>query len=128
VPCPKGLFSRRYGYAGQPQEITVREEAPEKLRFFVLNEATERGLKPSGSRSIICSVLEERPDPSNWSEYPNIWGEVEAYVYHCEWFHVYDFIEGVWRELDSCHRRSVFGEEAATGFEAATEKHSGRPT
>ena len=83
-------FSRRHGYTGQPQEITIREDAPESLRFFVLNKAEELGLKPNAFRDITCSVLEERPDPSNWSPYPNIWNEVEGHVYGCPWFQVYD--------------------------------------
>jgi hypothetical protein len=89
-------FSRRHGYSGQVQEITIREDAPESLRFFVLSLAERLGLTPSPFRDITCFVLEERPDPSNWSPYPNIWGEVEGHVYNCEWFQVYDIIEEIW--------------------------------
>ncbi|HRQ89494.1 MAG TPA: hypothetical protein PLA50_11890, partial [Bacteroidia bacterium] len=33
--------------------------------------------------------------PGNWSEYPNIDGEVRTLVDDCEWFRVYDLIEGI---------------------------------
>jgi AbiJ N-terminal domain 4 len=91
----RGSFSRRQGYAGQPAEITIREDAPENLRLFVLEAARDLGLRPNAFRDVVCSVLEERPDRSNWSEYPNIWGEVEGHVFHCEWFLVYDIIERI---------------------------------
>jgi hypothetical protein len=68
----------------------VREDAPESLRYFVLNKAEELGLRPGAFRDIACSVLEQRPDPSNWSAYPNIWDEVQGHVYRCPWFQVYD--------------------------------------
>jgi hypothetical protein len=104
----QGSFSRRQGYTGQAQEITVREDAPESLRFFVLNKAEELGLRPESFRNITCSVLEERPDPSNWSAYPNIWGEVQGHVYHCAWYQVYDIIEAVWRHFREQDEENVF--------------------
>src|SRR5438874_2539762 len=69
-------FSRRNRYAGAGKEITVREDAPEGLRVTVLETARELGWGPSSQRNIVCRVLRARPDPGNWSEYPNVWGEV----------------------------------------------------
>ena len=69
------------------------------MRYFVLEKARELGLRPASLRDIACSILEERPNPDNWSEYPNIWNEVETHVYGCEWFQVYDIIELVWERL-----------------------------
>jgi len=66
-------FSKRRGYAGQPREITVREDAPEALRHFVLDTAIQMGLGPQALRDIACSLLHVRPDPFNWSAYPNVW-------------------------------------------------------
>ena len=94
----------------------MREDAPESLRFFVLNKAEELGLQPESFRNITCSVLEERPDPSNWSPYPNIWGEVEGHVYHCAWFQVYDIVEKVWR---------FFKEQDQQGFSGKDKKGAG---
>jgi hypothetical protein len=115
-------FSKRHGYTGQPKEITIREDAPENLRRFVLQTAVESDLGPSEIRDITCAVLELRPDPSNWSEYPNIWNEAERYVYGCEWFQVYDIIERLWKCLKvravQWHRKKELAafEEALNDF------------
>jgi len=107
----QGSFSKRHGYAGQPLEITVREDAPESLRFFVLAKARELGLTPGKFRDITCSVLEERPNPDNWSPYPKIWNEVEGHVYHCAWYQVYDVIERVWQFFKEQDDRNFLGED-----------------
>jgi hypothetical protein len=41
-------------------------------------------------------VLRVPPDSGNWSEYPNIWSEVESLMYRCDWYKVYDIIEGMY--------------------------------
>jgi hypothetical protein len=88
-------FSKRYGYRKQPAEISIREDAPESLRHFVLHTAVELECGPHCLRDIVCGVLRVRPEPSNWSAYPNVWQEVESLVYGCEWFQVYDIIERI---------------------------------
>ena len=91
--APAQPFSKRHGFRVSPKEITVREDAPDSLRYFVLQTAVDLGWRPSFLRDIICRVLRVRPDRSNWSEYPNIWGEVEYLMDSCPWFKVYDIIE-----------------------------------
>lgn len=88
-------FSRRHGYSAPAKEITVREDAPEGLRFVVLQTARDLDWSPTRLRGIVCNVLRVRPDPGNWSEYPNIWDEVQGLVYSCDWFKFYDIIEGL---------------------------------
>lgn len=88
-------FSRRNRYTGAGKEITIREDAPEGLRFAVLETARELDWSPSPLRDIVCKVLRVRPDQGNWSEYPNIWGEVQDLVYGADWFKVYDIIEAI---------------------------------
>jgi hypothetical protein len=88
-------FSRRHGYRTPPNEITVREDAPEELRFVVLQTARDLEWSPTRLRGIVCDVLRVRPDPSNWSDYHNIWDEVQGLVYSCDWFKIYDIIEGL---------------------------------
>jgi len=95
----KKPFSKRFGYRSQLKEISVWEDAPEALRHFVLRTALQFGYRPHGLREIICDILHVRPDPSNWSEYPNVWGEVEDHVYGCEWFKFYDFVEQLYAGL-----------------------------
>jgi len=93
-------FSKRFGYSSPIPEITVREDAPEELRFYVLSVVNDRlNLAPSWLRRVICGVLFKRPDPSNWSEFPNVWEEVQGYIYEAEWFKVYDIIEAIYHSL-----------------------------
>src|SRR6267142_4209945 len=99
IDSSKKPFSKRFGYSSLPKEITVWEDAPEALRHFVLETAVELGCGPSLLRDAICSVLRVRPDPNNWSEYPNIWGEAEGLVHQCDWFKFYDFVEKVYKGL-----------------------------
>jgi AbiJ N-terminal domain 4 len=88
-------FSKRNRFAGGPKEITVREDAPEPLRYFVVQKAIDLGLSPSFLRRLLCRVLRRTPDPSNWSEHPNIWDEIQSLISGCDWFKVYDFIEAL---------------------------------
>lgn len=89
-------FSERFGFdASTSKEITIRNDAPSQLRDVVISIAYEAGFTPNPLRQLICRVLRERPDPSNWSEYPNIAQEVEQLIDNCEWFKVYDVIEEI---------------------------------
>ncbi len=89
-------FSCRHGYRPTDAEITVREDAPESLRCALLAIAhDDLGMAPRALRSLVCSVLRRRPDSRNWSEYPNVWDEVQCLVYDCEWYRVYDIIEAL---------------------------------
>jgi len=60
-------------------------------------------MRPKLLRDLVCGVLRKRPDPGNWSEYPNIQEEVELLVYNCEWYRIYDIVEAVHAELARAH-------------------------
>src|SRR5579862_2585690 len=109
-------FSKRNRFT-TPKEITVWEDAPESLRYFVLDAARQLGYGPPALRTIVCRVLRTRPDPSNWSEYPNVWDEVQYLMCGCDWFKVYDIIE----ELQSNFAQSdqYRGEQNAALFSEA---------
>jgi hypothetical protein len=47
-------FSKRNRYAGTPKEITIREDAPETLRYFVLEIVIDLGWGPSSLRDALC--------------------------------------------------------------------------
>ena len=112
IDSPKKPFSKRYGYKSPSKDITVWQDAPENLRHFVLDKALEMGYRPYSLRDAICSVLHVRPDPGNWSEYPNVWSEAEGLVYGCEWFHFYDFVEKL-HQMVSVRRSTEYPETAA---------------
>lgn len=89
-------FSQRRSYALTPADIRIREEAPNEVRDAILQVALDVGFKPSQLRAILCRVLRVAPSQGNWSEFPNVWSEVEGLLYGAEWFRVYDFIEAVY--------------------------------
>lgn len=86
-------FSERHGFAEVDADVTVRHEAPADVRTFVVRFAYQAGLKPSEVRSLVCDVLLVQPDPTNWSERPNVDNEVCKLLNTCHWFEVYDIIE-----------------------------------
>ena len=92
-------FSDRYGYRGADAEITIREDAPDGLRFALLAVAKEAGLGPRTMRENVCQVLRQPPDPNNWSDYPNIWEEAQWHLQNCPWHKVYDIAEAFYRSL-----------------------------
>lgn len=111
---PEMPFSKREGHAPSETPITIREGAPENLRYALLDLSLERfTISPTSLRTVICGVLRTRPDPSNWSEYPNIWGEVEGHIYSCEWYYIYDFAEAVYALLKARRPRRCDEFEAA---------------
>lgn len=107
---PGESFSKRNQYAGAGQEITIREDAPEGLRFAVLETARELEWGPSSIRDVVCKVLRVRPDSNNWSEYPNVWHEVQELVYACDWFKVYDIIEALYAAMVRHDREHASGD------------------
>jgi hypothetical protein len=92
-------FSKRNRY-GVAKEIIIREDAPEILRYFVLDTARTLEFAPSSLRTVICRILRTRPDISNWTEYPNVWNEVQELTYGCDWFKIYDIIEALHVSFD----------------------------
>jgi hypothetical protein len=94
-------FSDRHGYRGTEQEIAVREDAPEGVRFAIPLIAQDVGMSPTAMRRAACQTLLVRPDPSNWSEYPNVWEEVNRLIENCPWFKVYDIAEAFHAALSS---------------------------
>lgn len=118
-------FSDRHGLAPTDVEITVRNDAPEELRGVLLEIAEESGLRPSILRSIACRVLRRRANPANWSEYPNIWQEVELLLDECEWYRVYDIVEAIHEEIaerDETSAGDPFGPEGTSNAEEFRQK------
>ena len=87
-------FSRRHGFSRQQDGPLIHHDAPERLRVganSLLHD--ELNKSPEWIRSVICGVRRVRPDPSNWSQYPNIRGEAQDLVHGAEWYEFYDFVE-----------------------------------
>ena len=88
-------FSDRHGFRPPYREITIREDAPTKVRDAVIMLARQAEMTPHEMREDICAVLLETPDPNNWSNYPNIWNEVLSLIKRCPWYKVYDIAEAL---------------------------------
>ncbi len=87
-------FSTRHGYKNAEEvKITIREDAPQEFRDFLILLLYEYGFKPSWLRKTFCLVLRKAPDGNNWSEYPNIDEEIKWLLRDCKWFKVYDILE-----------------------------------
>lgn len=92
-------FSDRQGFRPAAAQITVRHDAPSKLRSAIPLLAKAAGMSPSAIRETVCEVLIEAPDPDNWSEYPNIWNEVAYLMEEAPWYRVYDIAEQIYADL-----------------------------
>lgn len=92
-------FSERHRLTPPDAPITVRNDAPHWLRDVVIDLAYEAHLRPSHLRSTLCGLLLESPDSNNWSEFPNVDGEVRGLIAGAEWFQIYDFIESIVKSL-----------------------------
>jgi hypothetical protein len=104
--APRQPFSERHGYAPPDAEIKIRQDAPYDLRGVVVDLAYESGFSPSPLRALICRVLRTRADSGNWSEWPNIDGEVRQLVDSADWHEVYDIVEAI---AESLVRRQTEG-------------------
>jgi hypothetical protein len=86
--------------------------------MIAIDKPLELGFRPGWLREIVCRVLRERPDPDNWSEFPNIWGEVEGLTYGCPWFKVYDIIEAIYKPMagDQPKKAKLYADELNDAF------------
>lgn len=88
-------FSKRYRFVTGEPPITVRNDAPDWLRYAVIQNAYECGPTYNQIRSVVCRILHKAPDPYNWSEIPNIQEEVSLEILDCDWYKVYDIAEAL---------------------------------
>ena len=96
-------FSDRYGFRQiEEAEIQVRHDAPYEFRGVLVDLAYECGFGPGSLRELVCRTLRKRPDPSNWSPFPNIDREVRDLIDQSEWYKVYDIVEAIFRKI--CQR------------------------
>ena len=116
---PEQPFSKRNQYAGAAKEITIREDAPKNLRYHALQAAVDLEWGPSRLRDVVCRVLHTVPDSSNWSEYPNIWDEIETLLRRCDWFKVYDVIESIHANMHKEDERYRFSTNVAARYAEA---------
>lgn len=91
-------FSQRQGYRGNEADISVREDAPDDLRFALPQIAMNLGMVPKVLRETVCRTLLVSPNSNNWGP-ANILEEVNQLLGGCEWFKVYDVAEALYARL-----------------------------
>ena len=95
-------FSERQGLRTTSEpEISIRSDAPYEFRGVLVDLAYECGMRPNSMRTLVCRILRKRPDPNNWSEFPNVDQEVRCLVDDCDWYYVYDIAEAVAQEMEN---------------------------
>lgn len=71
----KDSFSKRNGFhSTQESEISIREDAPEELRGYLVQLAYECGFKPSGLRAILCKALKNSLTRTTGANFPTLTG------------------------------------------------------
>src|SRR5208283_4478311 len=115
MPPPSRPFSRRHGYVGRSDDITIREGAPEGFRYLVAETARDVGCEPFSLRSIVCRELGVTPHYQY--EHPDgVWKEIQTLMYECLWFKVYDIIEAF-------YSRVLENEGEAVGYTSESYGH-----
>ena len=93
-------FSERHGYKPKAAKITVREDSPYEFRGVLVELCYKHLFPPKPLRSLVCRVLRRRPDENNYTDYPNVDGEIRRLVDDCEWYRVYDIVEAVYDHMN----------------------------
>jgi hypothetical protein len=100
----KELFSKIYGFHLK-KEISIREDAPEELRMGLFRLMKQCGIEPRKVQEIMSEVFLKRPDSSNFLNYDKTWAKLEALIFECEWFYIYDLCEESYKHIYSDLRR-----------------------
>lgn len=96
----EGPFSSRHGFRRTTEvEISIRHDAPYEFRGVLVEIAYECGYRPKSLRSLVCRILRKKPDDNNWSDYPNVDGELRGVLDECEWYRVYDVVEALYQQM-----------------------------
>ena len=119
-------FSQRQGYAGQAQEIAIRQDAPTGLRKAITRIARDAGMSPREIRNVVCRELYADPSEMNLVD-SSILKEVDGLLSHCKWFRVYDFAEIFHTKLGLPPAGRV-GTTIASSFEITRTKAMGFET
>src|SRR5436190_1852820 len=90
-------FSKRNHYSAV-KEITIRESAPQNLRYYVLQSAYDFGQQPLRLLRVLCKQLRRIPESDEGRDY-EVRQEVQMLVHSCEWYQVYDFIEALHAQM-----------------------------
>jgi hypothetical protein len=86
-------FSRRNRFGGGPKEITIHEDAPKNLRYFVLQLAWHLMWPPPSELLEVLYRVLRVPLNERYGAAPHDSRIAESLIDTCDWFKVYDIIE-----------------------------------
>jgi AbiJ N-terminal domain 4 len=105
-------FSRRHGFS-RAKGITIREDAPENLRLFVVQTAMHLGWLPGRLLEVLYRVLRV-PLGDRYQVAAHDDRRWVFLISTCDWFKVYDLIEVL--HADFPRRNELTGEDNASVF------------
>jgi len=87
-------FSQRHKLAGPPAGTLLRNEVPPSFRMFLidLSHDSHSSFDLLEMQAIICRVLRIFPHPNGTPSF-----HCRKHIKECEWFFVYDIIEGLYK-------------------------------
>ena len=104
-------FSKKYGYRLEPESnINKLEVATPDLRYFIVEFAYKYKLSSRELRDIVCPILRVRQNKL-YTLSELIDTEVRDLIDNCEWYFVYDIIEGIVNII-----KSKYGSERVKNF------------
>ncbi len=93
-------FSQRHGLAGPPPGTLLRDEVPPSFRMFLVDLGHEGPLEYHEIQKVVCNVLQVWPSQST------PYYECKKHSQKCDWFFIYDIIEGLYNFLFEKTRHS----------------------
>jgi hypothetical protein len=104
-------FSKRHGYS-RAKDITIREDAPESLRSFVLQAVTSLGWGPEPVLRVVRKALHV-PLSGGTKRLLRAEAEAQGLIDEGPWFKVYDIIEALHAHLARNDDQSYGSDDAA---------------
>lgn len=88
-------FSQRHRLAGPPAGTLLRDEVPVSFRRFLIDlPHAKLSIEFDELQKVVCDVLQEWPDENLPPYY-----DYKRHIKKCEWFRIYEIIEGLHRLL-----------------------------
>lgn len=108
-------FSQRHRLAGPPPGTLLRDEVPISFRMFLVNlPHTHVGIEFHELQKVTCEVLQEWPDENLPPYY-----DYKKHIQKCEWFRIYEIIEGLYRLL--CGKDGLYHDDSTSFFKVINE-------
>ena len=93
------IFSTRLGLRRAIPPVTVRDHAPDELRYLIPLIAERLGVSSSEIQATICDALPPQTEVYEWLQQPDEWDDEYWPIAKCAWEFVYDIIEQLYHRI-----------------------------